>query len=117
MAPPRDPGRALGHPWAPQRDPWVPKGGDRETLPPPIRGYTGAVPRVRPEHVGPLRSEQQEHFTPMFGTAKHQDTKGMAPGGGSSALGTAPMPVPGQRTYEGRGIYQSLEVVRASARS
>ena len=41
-------------PWAPQRD--------RHQLPPPIVGYGGTMPRVRPEHTGKNMGEQAAEF-------------------------------------------------------
>ena len=76
-------------------------------------GYGGTIPKVRSEHLGVMRSEAQAHYVPHNGSAAMAAVQRMAPGGGSSALGTAPMPMPGQRTVTGMGIYQSLEVVRS----
>ena len=46
---------------------------------------------VRTEHVGGMRSEQQAEFGPKFGTEGYAKMRGTAPGGGASALGTAPL--------------------------
>ena len=72
------------------------------------------MPRVRPEHTGVNNGEQAAHFKPHFGTKGYQDVLRMAPGGGASALGTAPMPVPGKRTPSGTGIYDSHLIARAA---
>ena len=93
-------------------DPWAPK-SQRLSLPPPIKGYGGTLLRVRPEHTGFNHGEQAAHFTPHFGTDAWWKAQRMAPGGGASALGTAPMPVPGTCTPIGNGIYESHLVAKA----
>jgi len=65
---------------------------------------------VRYEHIGANRSEQQASFTPKFGTDGYAQMRGTAPGGGASALGTAPMPVPGTRGSSRLGMYDSLRL-------
>ena len=65
---------------------------------------------VRYEHIGANRSEQQASFTPKFGTDDYANMRGTAPGGGASALGTAPMPVPGTRGSSRLGMYDSLRL-------
>jgi len=92
-------------------DPWAPSQA-RHSLPPPIVGYGGTIPRVRPEHTGINRGEQAAHYKPHFGTASYAFTVGQAPGGGASALGTKPMPIPGSRTPVARGIYESFLVAK-----
>ena len=59
------------------------------------------------------RSEQQAQFIPHFGTSSYAEARGYAPSGGAGALGTYPLPVPGKRVFETRGIYESLQLVRA----
>ena len=95
------------------RDPWAPA-AVRHTLPPPIVGYGGTMPRVRPEHTGKNPGEQAAQFKPHFGTEGYQKVLRMAPGGGASALGTKPMPIPGTKAPVGVGIYDQLLVVRAA---
>ncbi|KOO35826.1 hypothetical protein Ctob_010942 [Chrysochromulina tobinii] len=94
-------------------DPWVPP-RERHSLPPPLVGYGGTFPRVRPEHTGKNMGEQAAQFIPHFGTASYRKTANMAPGGGASALGTKPLPIPGSKTPIGVGIYDQLLVVRAA---
>ena len=95
------------------RDPWKPRPGTQEasgryTIHPAVQGYSGSIPRVRTEHVGSMRSEQQAQFQPKFGTEGYAKMRGTAPGGGASALGTAPFPMPGTRGSTRLGIYDSL---------
>ena len=52
--------------------------------------------------------------SPHFGTDSYRKTANMAPGGGASALGTKPLPIPGSKTPIGVGIYDQLLVVRAA---
>lgn len=73
----------------------------------PTRAQTLAV---RHEHVGPNVSEQQAHMIPKFGTEAYAKTRGTTPGGGASALGTAPLPMPGTRGSTRLGIYDSLRL-------
>jgi hypothetical protein len=98
---------------APLPDPWVSKGA-RHSIHPPIVGYSGTIPSLRPEHTGVNNGEQAAKFTQHFGTASYAKARNMAPGGGASALGTAPMPIPGTRAPVGRGLYDSLLVARAA---
>lgn len=42
-------------------DPWVPP-RERHSLPPPLVGYGGTFPRVRPEHTGKNMGEQAAQF-------------------------------------------------------
>ena len=65
---------------------------------------------MRHEHVGPNVSEQQTHMIPKFGTEAYAKTRGTTPGGGASALGTAPLPMPGTRGSTRLGIYDSLRL-------
>ena len=94
------------------RDPWKPRPGTggigRYTIHPAVQGYSGTIPRVRTEHIGANRSEQQAQFQPKFGTEGYAKMRGTAPGGGASALGTAPFPMPGTRGSTRLGIYESL---------
>jgi len=94
-------------------DPWAPP-RDRHALPAPIKGYGGTMPRVRQEHTGKNYGEQAAQFKAHFGTDRYQYTQNMAPGGGASALGTKPMPIPGSKTPVGPRIYESLLEVRAA---
>jgi len=89
-------------------DVWVAPQAERQTLAAPIAGYTGAVARVRPEFIGPTSSEAASAFTQPCRSA----TAAMAPGGGSSALGTAPVFIPGSRASERRTISESLDFAR-----
>ena len=79
------------------RDPWQPE-GPRTSVQPPIVGYGGTVPRVRPEHTGVNNGEQAAHFVPHFDTEPFFAMKRTAPAGGASALGTKPVEVPGTRS-------------------
>ena len=63
---------------------------------------------VRTEHIGSMRSEQQAQFQPKFGTEGYAKMRSTAPGGGASALGTAPLPMPGTRGTTRVGLYDSL---------
>ena len=94
-------------------DPWkqAPSDVPRDSKPPGIVGYGGSLPRVRPEFQGPMASEAQSAFDPP----RSRDTVRMAPGGGASALGTAPVFIPGARTVEKLGLYESLQLVRDAA--
>ena len=65
---------------------------------------------VRYEHIGALRSEAQAEFVPKFGTESYATMRGTAPGGGASALGTAPIPVPGKKGHTRLGMYDSLRL-------
>ena len=47
---------------------------------------------------------------PKFGTEAYAKTRGTTPGGGASALGTAPLPMPGTRGSTRLGIYDSLRL-------
>ena len=55
-----------------------------------------------------MRSEQQAQFQPKFGTEGYAKMRSTAPGGGASALGTAPLPMPGTRGTTRVGLYDSL---------
>tara|TARA_B100000795_G_C22618191_1_gene367802 strand:- start:203 stop:700 length:498 start_codon:yes stop_codon:yes gene_type:complete len=95
------------------RDPWKPKPGTQEasgrhTIQPAVQGYAGNVPRVRTEHIGIGISEQQAQFQSKFGTEGYAKMRSTAPGGGASALGTAPFPMPGTRGSTRVGLYDSL---------
>ena len=95
------------------RDPWKPRPGTQEasgryTIQPAVQGYSGLIPRVRTEHIGIGVSEQQAQFQPKFGTEGYAKARNTAPGGGASALGTAPFPMPGTRGSKKLGIYDSL---------
>lgn len=72
-------------------DPWAPPpDAQRSKIQPPLVGYGGTVPRLRPEHTGKNRGEQAAHFVPHFGSAGHAKMKREAPAGGASALGSKP---------------------------
>ena len=60
------------------RDPWQPE-GPRTSVQPPIVGYGGTVPRVRPEHTGVNNGEQAAHFVPHFDTEPFFAMKRTAP--------------------------------------
>ena len=99
-------------------DPWAPSSRrPRESLPAPICGYGGAIPRVRKEHVGRLQSEASSSYVPHISNNQPSSAlaqvRRMAPGGGSSALGTAPNPVPGHRTITNMTIYGALNEARS----
>ena len=79
------------------RDPWKPK-GPRHSVQPPLVGYGGSVPLVRPEHTGENKGEHAYYYTPHFGSEKHAAMLREAPAGGASALGTKPFAVPGTRS-------------------
>jgi len=57
-----------------------------------------------------MRSEQQASFVPKFGTESYAKMRNTAPGGGASALGTAPFPMPGSRGSTRLGLYDSLRL-------
>jgi len=105
-----------GAPGAPKlQDPWAPKSeAARKTIHPPLMGYAGTIPRVRAEHTGVNRGEQAAHFVPHFGSAALAVTKGVAPAGGASALGTKPLELPGTRAPVARGLFDSLKLARAA---
>ena len=63
--------------------------------------------------MGPMRSEQQASFGAQFGTEAYAKMRGTAPGGGSSALGTAPQPMPGTRGHTRLGIHDSLRLAES----
>jgi len=94
-------------------DPWKPS-AQRHSIQPPLVGYGGTMPRTRPEHTGENKGEQAAQFVPHIGSAAHASTKREAPAGGASALGTKPFAVPGTRTPQGRGIYDSLLIAKAA---
>ena len=72
-------------------DPWAPPpDSQRRNIQPPLVGYGGTVPMLRPEHTGKNRGEQAAHFVPHFGTQAHAKMRREAPAGGASALGTKP---------------------------
>ena len=97
----------------PLLDPWKPTTG-RHSIEPPLVGYGGTVPMVRPEHTGVNNGEQAAHFVPHFGSKAHASMKREAPAGGASALGTKPFFTPGTRTPPGLGIYDSLIIARSA---
>ena len=92
-------------------DPWAQtasaSAGQRHTLAPPIPGYGGTIPLVRPEHTGANRGESAAHFVPHIGSAAHARARATKPGGGAGSLGTAPAKLHGSRTLHPRGIYES----------
>jgi len=99
------------------RDPWQRPlaNAPRTTIASPICGYGGSVPRLYPEHLGRPTSEASAQFVDK--SKSHRDfTRSLAPGGGSSALGTQPMPVPGARAVPRRGIYDTLKMAEAAGR-
>ena len=49
-------------------DPWTPSSKTRHSVQPPLVGYGGTLPRVRPEHTGKNNGEQAAHFVPHFGS-------------------------------------------------
>ena len=72
-------------------DPWAPPpDSQRSKIQPPLIGYGGTIPMIRPEHTGKNRGEQAAHFVPHFGSQAHAKMKREAPAGGASALGTKP---------------------------
>jgi hypothetical protein len=72
-------------------DPWAPPPDtQRSKIEPPLVGYGGTVPMLRPEHTGKNRGEQAAHFVPHFGSNAHAKMRREAPAGGASALGTKP---------------------------
>ena len=79
------------------------------------------MPRVRKEHVGTMQSEAAASYVPHLSTKSQPSAalsavRMMAPGGGSSALGTAPMPVPGNKTVSAMPtLYDSLLSVRSAS--
>lgn len=87
-------------------DPWQPK-GERHSIQPPLVGYGGTIPMVRPEHTGINNGEQAAHFVEHFGTdyktgrgqtsVAYNQMRRAAPAGGASALGTKPFEMPGTR--------------------
>lgn len=79
------------------RDPWA-STQMRHSIQPPLVGYGGTVPRVRPEHTGVNKGEQAAQFVPHYGSKAYLAAKREAPAGGSSALGTKPFAVPGTRS-------------------
>jgi len=104
----RGQGAKLLDPWAPPPD------ASRKVIQPPLVGYGGTIPMVRPEHTGQNRGEFSAHFVPHFGSNAHAKMRREAPAGGASALGTKPFEIPGTRTPPGIGIYDSLLVARAA---
>ena len=78
-------------------DPWAPP-KTRQTIQPPLVGYGGTIPLVRPEHTGVNNGEQAAHFVPHFGSRAYAKCRREAPAGGASALGTKPFAVPGTRS-------------------
>mgnify|MGYP003685641659 CR=1 FL=1 len=99
------------------RDPWQkpPPGAPRHTLGAPICGYGGAVPRLYPEHLGKPKSEA--HAAYVDKSQGYKDfSRSIAPGGGSSALGTKPMPVPGAKAVPRAGIYDTLKLAEVAGR-
>ena len=95
----------------PVPDPWQPSDAPRESKPPGIPGYGGHMPRVRPEFEGPMESEASSAFAP----GSQKPAVRMAPGGGASALGTAPVFIPGARTVEKPNLFEALQHVRQAA--
>ena len=81
-------------------DPWQPN-NERHSIQPPLVGYGGTIPRVRPEHTGVNNGEQAAQFVEHFGhggtSVAMNAMKRSAPAGGSSALGTKPFEMPGTR--------------------
>lgn len=95
-------------------DPWTSSSKTRHSVQPPLVGYGGTLPRVRPEHTGKNNGEQAAHFVPHFGSKALAATRREAPAGGASALGTKPWEIPGTRTPPGIGIYESHLIARAA---
>ena len=58
-------------------------------------------------------SETSAQFVPHHASPAMEALQARKPGGGSSALGTAPMSMPGHRTVTKPGIYESLELARS----
>ena len=75
-------------------DPWQPSNTQRQSVNPPLVGYGGTFPRLRPEHTGVNRGEQAAKFT----VPDRESVRKEAPAGGASALGTKPLAVPGTRS-------------------
>jgi hypothetical protein len=99
------------------RDPWPQPAANaaRVTIGAPICGYGGSVPTLYSEHVGKPTSEHNAAFVNK--SAGHRAfTQSIAPGGGSSALGTKPMPVPGAKAVPRPGIYETLKVAESMDR-
>ena len=90
-------------------DPWprAAREVNRTTIGAPILGYGGSVPLLRPEHVGTL-SEAQAAWKDK--TVEHREAARIAPGGGASAMGTAPSNMPGVRATGKRnsGLFDAL---------
>ena len=59
----RGQGAKLLDPWAPPPD------ASRKVIQPPLVGYGGTIPMVRPEHTGQNRGEFSAHFVPHFGAS------------------------------------------------
>ena len=57
-----------------------------------------------------LKFDDNWYMIPKFGTETYAKTRGTTPGGGASALGTAPLPMPGTRGSTRLGIYDSLRL-------
>ena len=89
-------------------DPWQPK-AERHSIQPPLVGYGGTIPRVRPEHTGVNNGEQAAAFVEHFGpggkkSVDYNAMKRSAPAGGASALGTKPFEMPGTRGERARAL-------------
>jgi len=97
-------------------DPWKSNTSreQRTSIAPHICGYAGHVPRVPRQDQSRMTSEMAASYTDR--RPYLAETRLIAPGGGSSAVGTAPTPVPGVRGSTRTGIYDSLKLAEASRR-
>jgi len=73
-------------------DPWQ-QPAKRHTVQPPLVGYGGTIPMVRPEHTGENKGEYAAHYVPHYGSKAHEAQKTTAAAGGASALGSKPFEV------------------------
>ena len=92
-------------------DPWPANSPPQERVQknPPIVGYAGHVSHTAHKQSGSSFTETQASFLPP--RSREQVSIGVAPGGGSPALGIAPMRLPGSRTSSARlGVYESLKL-------